>query len=246
MAGETQRRTAMGTAGLVLGATSFVPWYLAVSLGPLLPRWHPDPAVRRFRAGVAIVAGLWTTLPLLLWLGVEVRSRWRPGVDFARSSARKGALALVVSAFLAAPFAPSSMHGPRWSETAKGDLRSVLGAEDQYANVTGAYAPLECLVRPADCPPAPEGLAPLLPAGFVTEERRHGHQFAFHPGPPATPRPTQPTRALSSWAYVARPMHPDIGPMAFCADASGVVCALDHAAMPESLPGACPKECRPQ
>jgi hypothetical protein len=116
--------------------------------------------------------------------------------------------------------------------TAIGDIRTVISAQAAYASQNdGRYEPrLECLVQPATCLPSYPANGPLfLDRKLASLRPKAGYRRAFHPGPPAAPRP--PLRGRSrppgvvSFAYTAVPEAPgETGVRGFCGDSTALIC----------------------
>lgn len=116
--------------------------------------------------------------------------------------------------------------------TAIGDIRTVISAQAAYASQNdGRYEPrLECLVQPARCLPGYPANGPLfLDRKLASLRPKAGYRRAFHPGPPAAPRPALAGRTrppgVVSFAYTAVPEAPgETGVRGFCGDSTALIC----------------------
>jgi len=126
------------------------------------------------------------------------------------------------------------------------DLRAILEAEVAYAQANAdLYDTLDCLVAPVRCIPGYAGSPPSFLAPELTATQRMGYRRTFRPGPAPKHRPagTSPS-SLTKFAVVAVPVLPNwTGRRAFCVDGSGRMCALDDAAVPAVVDGACAATC---
>jgi hypothetical protein len=116
--------------------------------------------------------------------------------------------------------------------TALGDIRTVISAQAAYADQNdGRYEPrLECLVEPSTCLPDYPANGPLfLDRRLAYLRPKAGYRRAFHPGPPAAPRPPLRGRprppGVLSFAYTAVPEEPgQTGVRGFCGDSTALIC----------------------
>jgi hypothetical protein len=116
--------------------------------------------------------------------------------------------------------------------TALGDIRTVISAQAAYADQNdGRYEPrLECLVEPSTCLPDYPANGPLfLDRRLASLRPKAGYRRAFHPGPPAAPRPPLRGRprppGVLSFAYTAVPEEPgQTGVRGFCGDSTALIC----------------------
>ncbi len=132
-----------------------------------------------------------------------------------------------------------------------GDLRTVVSAQAAYASVNGGLPDtFECLAAPARCIPAyPETGPHFLDATFSTPTR-HGYSFRFVPGAAASPEQAPGGKvspsSLTAFAYIAEPVVAgQTGVRAFCAEASGTVCASIEGRVVDGGDGVCPATCSP-
>lgn len=172
------------------------------------------------------------------------------GKGIAIAGIAASALSLLVAiplAILAAIAIPSLLRA-RTNANEAVALRHVKAfavAESIYRGTSGGtYGPPECLADPAVCLPGYDGPA-LLDADLASDSVVSGYRRTFHPGPSASVSESAPgspfaTRRLSSFAYTAVPVERGrTGNRAFCADASGRVCAAASGEV-EAASGACP------
>ena len=129
--------------------------------------------------------------------------------------------------------------------TALRDVKAFAVAEGLYRGTSGgAYGPPECLADPALCLPEYEGPG-LIDAELASGSVTSGYRRTFHPGPAASAASSAPgspfaTGRLAGFAYTAVPVDKGrTGNRAFCADASGRVCAAASGEIDASS-GACP------
>lgn len=172
------------------------------------------------------------------------------GKGMAIAGIATSALSLVVAiplAIIAAIAIPSLLRA-RTSANEAVALRHVKAfavAEGIYRGTSGGtYGPPECLADPVVCLPEYEGPA-LLDAELASASVMSGYRRAFHPGPAASVADSAPgspfaTGRLAGFAYTAVPVEKGrTGNRAFCADASGRVCAAASGDV-DAASGACP------
>jgi hypothetical protein len=132
-----------------------------------------------------------------------------------------------------------------------GDLRTVVSAQAAYASANMGFPDrLECLLEPTQCIPGYGADEPPFLDRRLLAPTRHGYRFRLVPGPPAQPDENAVGKvspsSLAGWAYLAEPLAPNqTGRRAFCAEASGVVCADASGAIGDVTDGHCPATCEP-
>lgn len=105
-----------------------------------------------------------------------------------------------------------------------GDVRAVLSAEVAYKEMSGAYAPMECLVDPKACVPNYPAGGPVFLGKEMAEPKAAGYERAVVHAD------------AESFVFIAAPMVPEqTGIRVFCADHRGRVCAATS--VNEAWPG---------
>jgi hypothetical protein len=197
--------------------------------------------------------GLGALIGLILGIIALVKSNKDPAVYGGSGMAIGGivtsVLGLLLLPIIAAIVIPSIMRA-RVSDIvprAPGDIRTVISAEMTYASTNGGYFDtLECLVTPTNCIADYPTQAPVFLDAEYLLTTRGGHDFFFHPGPPAPPDESISPTSMTSFAYVAVPTRPGTTAIrAYCGDSSGTLCAVEDATMPEIVDGRCPDSCPP-
>lgn len=177
--------------------------------------------------------GVLSVVGLLLGVRAFVRAVRRPDLH------RKGPAIVAIVANLLVLYISFDVvrsllraHVSTAEATAIGDIRTVISAQAAYADRNDSrYEPrLSCLVEPATClPDYPAGGPPFLDRKLASLKPKAGYRRAFHPGPPAAPRPPLRGRprplGLVSFAYTAVPEEPgQTGVRGFCGDSTGLIC----------------------
>jgi hypothetical protein len=126
------------------------------------------------------------------------------------------------------------------------ELERFAAAQAEYASLNGGlFDRTECLVATNSCIPGDPPRSGALDARFLQIERG-GHEFLLRLGPPPEARPegVSPT-SVTAFAYLARPLTPDAGQIAYCIDETRVVCVFGpDDPLPVEL-GRCTEACVP-
>jgi hypothetical protein len=126
------------------------------------------------------------------------------------------------------------------------DLELFAAAQAEYASLNGGlFDRTECLVATNSCLPGDPPRSGALDVRFLQIERG-GHEFVLRLGPaPDTRHEGQSPTSVAAFAYLARPLAPDAGQIAYCIDETRVVCTFGPG---EPLPvelGRCTEACVP-
>jgi hypothetical protein len=207
-----------------------------------------DPASRAFVLGLLglVTCGVTALVGLCMAVYAFFRALRRPQVVGGKSGAIV-AIVLNLCVLYVWAFAIRSLLRADVSAaeaTAIGDIRTVISAQAAYADQNdGRYEPrLECLVTPAACLPGyPTNGPPFLDGKLASLRPKAGYRRAFHPGPPAAPRPPLAGRqrppGVTSFAYTAVPEEPgQTGVRGFCGDSTALICFTPDGREPSVTP----------
>jgi type II secretory pathway pseudopilin PulG len=162
-----------------------------------------------------------------------------------------GLVAVAVVGIVAAIAIPSLLRARVSANEAAaiGDLRTVVSAQAAYqAANNGFYDELGCLAAPSGCIPGYPASAPVFVDQAMLEGQRHGYTFELVTAEPASEEVVQHGQLSPSsaegFAYFAVPVQAgQTGIRSFCADATGLVCAM-QGQIPQNE-GVCPGSCEP-
>jgi hypothetical protein len=129
---------------------------------------------------------------------------------------------------------------------ALGNLRTLISAQFAFQATAGNgkfAGELACLSAPASCVPSYTG-GHFLPPELAVATERSGYRHAFHPGKRGVGADGKPSRLVENWAATAVPIDATHGRRAFCANQTGVLCAVESGTMSAITAGACPSACK--